>query len=359
MNFNSLFKSSLLLVLGAACVDVEGPVLERLGEGDILSELRIRSSGIMIEKGDSHQIMFDLIAVNNDTIPIDPTLVKWTTAESQILPVSSSGMIRGLAVSAVPINVIVEYEHKYVTRYDTVSVYVTDGRLDVNSIKLVALDSTRIGAFAFPLPRVRVDLFKDGSLVKKGALIPVQIDKPAKITPDPTGGPDREPVYRMDNSANLIGRFWIRSSLNLYGNEVSDSLKLTGLYGSLILPFVNINNIPLQVPVLDTVPLNRYQVCAPYMILNLTYTDTVDVLFSDSTASSSGCDLGPPSPWAGAGFTDFGGFVGGNVLRIPPRHAASRKSRTVGIISYKVRKHGTQEIIPWLTHHIQQIDVQD
>jgi hypothetical protein len=362
MNIWRRIQSVLFLGLLAACVDIQGPAMEQLPPSDILAEVRIRSNAIMIEEGDSLQVEFDLIAMNNDRIPLDPNNIKWESRESQIVSVSPTGMIYGRSVSSAPVFVIVEYVHKYVTKRDTVSVYVTDGRIDANGIKLVALDSNRIGGIGFNgAPRVRIDLYKDGTLVQKGALIPIQIDPPAKATADAMGGPDNEPVYRITNQDLLIGKFWIRSSLNLYGNEVNDSILFTGLYSDFVLPAITAltvaPNSGLPVPLLDTVPINTYQVCAINLILNLSM-ETVDVIFSDSTASPTGCAPGDPAILSAIGLPAYGDFIGGNVLSLPPFMGAIRRSNTTGVIVFRIRKSSTKEELPWFAGHFEQKDVQ-
>jgi hypothetical protein len=242
-------------------------------------------------------------------------------------------------------------------------VYVTDGIIDANEIKLVALDSTRVGGMGdvSGKPRVRIDLYKDGALVRKGALIPLQVDAPATASADIQGGPDREPVYRIINQKLLLGKFWIRSSLNLYGNEVSDSVSFTGLYGDAA-SFISVTTIPpnavISPPILDTIPLKTYQLCAGATILNMS-SDSIDVIFSDSTASSTGCAPGNGAMLAFPPFSSYGEHIGGHVLNIPPMSVALRRSNTSGVISYTVRKSATKEPIPFFVSHWRQRDFED
>lgn len=364
MKFLNLIKWSLLIVLGTACVDIEGPSREALGPSDILAQIKIKSEAIMIAKGDSHKIDFDIIAMNEDAIPYDASKIKWTTLEAQTVTVTNDGVIYGREVSMSPIKIIVHYEHKYVTRLDTVSVYVTDGKIDANEIRLISLDSNRIGGNPIDggRPRLRVDLYKNGVLVKKGSLIPLQPDPPVTTTVDGTGGPDSEPVYRVNNDNLLIGKFWIRASLNMYGNVVSDSVSFTGLYGILVSPIIVIGNIsennPGPIPLLDTIPLRPYQLCSYQFIVNMS-TSAVDVVFSDSTESDSGCDPAPVGISGALGFPGYGEFVGGNVLNIPSGTVAIRRSRTNGVVSYTVRNSQSKVTIPWFIGHMKQVDVDD
>lgn len=351
---------SFLLIIVSACVDIQGPEMGVFPDEDILAWIRIRSDAIMIAKGDSHKIGFDIVSVTKDSIPFDSQKIKWSTEEAQVVSVSSDGVIYGRDTSEGPVRIHVSYEHNHVTKYDTVSVYVTDGIIDANSLRLITLDSARIGASAVKAPRVRIDLYKDGGLVEKGAIIPVKVDEPAVASMDPTGGPDGEAVYRISNDNFLIGTFWIRASLNLYGSEVSDSVQFTGLYGSFITPLGFISDVSpgQQVPLLDTIPLGQYQLCALYGILNFS-SDTVDIVFSDSTASSSGCEAGDISLVEIFGLPTHGIFIGGNVNNMPPYTMAVRRSNTADRIVWSARNSTTKKPIPEFTSHFRQVDVQD
>ncbi len=364
MNIANTLKCFFLLLLSSACVDMQSPEMDSLEPSDVFAEVKIRSEAIMIAEGDSHQIEFELIAMNEDAIPLNPDAIKWTSAESNIVSVSNTGVIQGLQVSSSPIIVEVKYTHKYVTMFDTVRVYVTDGKIDADGIRLISLDSSRVGGTAaFGAPRIRVDLYKTGALVKKGSLIPIQIDPPAEFRVDGTGGPDSEPVYRITNSKILIGKFWIRASLNLYGVEVEDSLQFTGLYGDQS-GSLWIANIPADynapVPVLDTMPLPLFQPCSIVAILNLS-SIAIDVIFSDSMASSTECAAAPASyfPPPSPILTHLGEFIGGNVINVPPWGQAIRRSSTLGVIEYSVRKTDTKQIIPWYANHFKQVDVNE
>lgn len=365
MRFDRLWKCSILIAAVSGCVDVGGPEMPPLASNDILAEISVRSRAIMIAQGDSHQIQFDLIAMNEGVIPYNIDNITWVSQDPLIVSVNEHGVLYGADITDDPVQVTVSYNHNYVTKFDTVSIYVTNGRIDANEIRLIAIDSTRVGGSGmFGNPRVRVDLYKNGSLVRKGALIPITVEEPAEAIVDGFGGPDREPVYRITNMRYLIGKFWVRSSLNLYGNEVNDSLSFTGLNNDFINPAIGIWPVadPLNPPVtvLDTMPLNLYQLCAMQMIMNLSM-DAVDIVYSDSAASPTGCDPVPESQLdsMNLGFPRYGQFIGGNVLNMPPYSLAFRKSSTAGIVSYRVRKSATGEYLPTFTNHLKQADVQD
>lgn len=361
MKLTNILLLSSAMIWTAACVDIEGPKNEALSPNDVLAKIKIRSEAIMIAKGDSHRINFDLIAMNNDTIAYDPKMITWTSSGEHIVSVNQDGVLYGRQESGSAINVIVKYLHKRVTKVDTVSVYVTEGKIDANAIRLISLDSNRVGGNALTgVPRVRIDLYKDGDRVRKGAVIPLQVTSPIKAVVDQTGGPDGEPVYRISNDNLLIGKFWIRSSINLYGTQLRDSLSFTGLYAGYAIAPVNLppDDYDGPVPLLDTIPPLLYQVCVAYVIMSIA-SEPVDILFSDSTASSSDCEPTPAAEYPNLGFPLYGEFIGGNVMNLPPFMAAVRKSRTAGIVRYNVRKSSTGKDVPWMTKHIFQRDVED
>lgn len=352
----SKFKLFSLLVLALnACSGFDGPEMADIGPHEILAEVRLRSKAIMIAKGDSLKIGFNLVAMDGSEITYDPTKIQWTSSQGVTVSVSSSGVILARQVSATPIKVMVKYVHNYVTRADTVDVFVTDGQFDVDELRLVSLDSNRVGGSGYGIPRVRVDLYRNGVLTKVESTIPIAVDPPIKATLNKQGGPDKEPVYMIDNSKIMVGTFWIRASLNLYGNEVNDSLKFTGLYSSLSGGTVYSDH-PEQIPVLDTTNVGLYQLCTIHLLMNFS-NETVDWLYSDSLASETGCSPDLKNTFASFGLW-HGEFIGGNVLNVPPGGIAVRRSNTSGIIVATVRNSITKAVLPWYTYHVRQLDVE-
>ncbi len=360
---NQIKAAFLLMIMCLACVDIEGPEMETLGPGQILSRVEFPTSAVMIAKGDSHRIDLGIYAMNRESIPYNPDSIRWSSAEATVVKVTEAGVLYGLKVSDGPVLVTATYRHKYVTMTDSLSVYVTDEAIDANRIRLVSLDSSRIDYVAmYGYPRVRIDLFKGDTLVEKGALLPIAVDAPADATIDYTGGPDQEPVYRIRNTKSLIGKFWIRTSINMYGIVVKDSIEFTGLYSSYVPPGQFPSNLlpdgQAQIPTnLDTIPLRLYQPCA-YVFLSNTSTDTVDVVFSDSLASPSGCAESTLHPLLSFSWgTDIlGQFIGGHFITMPPNSIATRQSNTLGIIIYTIRKSSTKEVLPFFTGHYKQLN---
>ncbi len=363
-----ILRSLIGLLLGSTvygCVDIKGPMLGDLHPSEVLSSARMRSSAIMIAQGDSHKIAIDMIAMNGDTIPIRQENIIWTSLETRIVSVTPTGTIYGVKVSSTPIRVTVAYTHGYATKFDTVSVYVTPGRIDANEIKLVSLDSMRTGGNgSAPFPRVRVDLYKNGALVEKGSSIPIHVDPPITAVAAIRDGPDGEPVYRIKNDKIFLGKFWVRSSLNLYGNEINDSILFTGLHDSYITALGFFEPSESHRPIdLDTLPVMNYQICAQHMIMNQS-SRTIDILFSDSASVEPPCDVSKPIPlldfYASSGsYISRGIIAGGNILNFAPGSIAFRKTRTSGIVTYRTRNSATKEFYPFFVGHFRQIDIQN
>lgn len=364
--FNAYMKvaSILIFLITASCVDIKGPNVGNVPPEDLLATARLKSSAVMITKGDSHKLQLDLISMSGDTIPLEPENAVWTSSDARVVSVNTNGTIYGVAISASAIRVIVSYNHGYVTKLDTVSVYVTADRIDANQIKLISLDSNRTGGLgAFGMPRVRVDLYKNDTLVQKGSLIPIQVDAPATAVVALTDGPNGEPVYRIKNDKLKLGKLWVRGSLNLYGNEVNDSIEFTGLGDDMIPLSIYEFPDPDIETLLDTVIVREYQVCGVLMILNYSQTYNVDILFSDSTSAEPPCDVGDGAGAYGSfyemsGYTNMGVFTSGNIVNLAPSSFAVRKTRTSGVITYTTRRSGTNQIIPFLKGHYKQFDVE-
>ncbi len=348
------------LIICSGCVDIEGPEMEPLAPDQILSRVRFSSSAAMIAEGDSLKVGLSIYAMNGEVIPFNRDSVTWSSSESKVVGVSPDGTIHALKVSDGPILVTATYNYKYVTKSDTVSIYVTNETIDANEIRLISIDSNRVGQNnPFGDPRVRVDLYKNGNLVQAGALVPVEVDLPAGSTVDKTGGPNGELVHRINNFKSLTGKFMVRSSINMYGNEIGDSLEFKGLYNAQNM--FNISQLePSQVlskTLLDTLPLMLYQTCYFSQFWNSSQ-DTIDIVFSDSTASSTSCapSLKPSLIIAWFSSNVYGQFIGGNIISMPPSSVASRQSNTQGTVVYKVRKSSTKEYLPFFTGHFKQVE---
>lgn len=350
--------------LMSACVDIEGPGIPASPPSDILAKFDVRSSAVMIAEGDSLQITFDVIAMNGSNIPYDSAKVEWKSMEAQKVWVTSTGMLYGLELTDGPIEVVAKYTHNHVTKYDTVGVYVTDGVIDANELKLMALDSTMVGAGGLISghPRIRIDLYKNGHLVESGAQIPLMVDKPAEAELIIGGGDSGETVYAITNDRNLLGQFWVKSSLNLYGNEVKDSISFFGTHSSIVTAMAIVSTLNPDYPVppvlLDTIQAYQVAPCALHTIMNLSMMN-IDIVYSDSAAATDDCGPTSEAILANTGFPLHGEFIGGNVKNVPPFSIAFRKSRTLGIVSFYARESATGKPLLMFANHFEQVRIDE
>lgn len=349
---NSLLKiigSNLVLGLVLACTTLEGPEILSLGQSDVVAKVAINADFVMVKKGDTVQLNFLAVAVNDSIVQVNPDSVRWLSQEPNQVEINQAGRLIGKITNNVPIRVILSYKHNLNTVSDSVLVYVTNEKYEDATIKLVQIDSNIVGVNAsfvtgISVPRIRVDVYKDDMLVVKGAQIPVSAKNPVQVQFDPVGGPDREPVYLISNDYGYIGQFWVKSSLNLYGSIVSDSVSFIGQYpaffggfGLAVTTDVNGMIIPKNLSPLELEP--QMQPCGVFAILNFT-SKTLDVVFSDSAESVGSCD---DLPAVLPGVSAFGG----NILDIPPFGRGNRRVNKSGIVSYYVRDAITKERLPF------------
>lgn len=359
---SKLLLGSLLWTPLLGCSSFDGPRYEDVPSSDVLAELRLSARAAYVAKGDSLELKVELVAADGSIIPYDSTSAKWTSSFGAAVPVINRGVVFGYEITESPVSVVLQYKHNYITKSDTVLVYVTDLKQAANELRLVSLDSTRVGGAAFGVPRVRVDLYKDGIISTEGSLIPVFVKSPIEAVVNLTGGPNGKPVYSIRNPKYQIGTFWIHSSVNLYGNIIKDSLKFTGLYpdiaGGATLANYNPDNPPAPVD-LDAALLKNGQICTIHILLNFSTKDTIDWVFSDSTASQSGCSPDLSNLGSKFGLASLPEVIGSNVLNVPPFHAVIRRSRTEGVIVGMARISKTKQPLPWTKYHVNQINVED
>lgn len=358
-------KIRIWLVLGTAllgCSSFEGPPLENVGASDVLAEVKLSAGAAYVAKGDSLEIGFDLIAADGSIIPYDSTSAKWTTSFAAAVPVTNMGVVFGYTITESPVRVTLQYKHNYITKSDTIDVYVTELKQAANQLKLVSLDSNRVGGAVFGTPRIRVDLYKDGVMLTEGSVLPVFAESPTEAVINLTGGPNNKPIYNIRNPKNQIGTFWIHSSVNLYGNIVKDSLKFTGLYSDIAGTGTLMSFLPDNPPPavnLDVIPLKLGQLCTIHLLINFSTNDTIDWVFSDSTASDTGCLPDLSDFGSRLGRPSLPEVIGKNALSVPPLHAVVRRSRTEGVIVGMARISRTKQPLPWTAYHVKQLDVEN
>lgn len=339
---------SCLIIFTISCSPMAGPDLVSISPSATISKIVLSSNFVMMQIGDTHTLSAEIKTVDQTTLTVDLDKATWLSEDTSKLEVDRSGRLKAKATNSLPTRVIVSYRENLNTVIDTVQVYITPDRIDGSSAKLIVIDSNRVGAypsnFHLIYPRVRVDIL-DGSdnLMVKGAQIPIQTPAPVTNKFNPTGGKDKEPVYSIMNDRGVLGRFWVMISVNLYGEQVSDSVQFTGLYPittgefefNLIMEDVNGFVIPR---ILDTATrFPRIQPCGVFKIMNFT-SKPIDVVFSDSTS------IGTCEELSSNVFAEK--VMGGNILNLSRFGTAIRRIRTTGVVDYYLRDAVTKERLP-------------
>lgn len=344
----SLSLALATLISAVACVDINEPTAPVLSDSEILSQLRMSTQSVMIQTGDSLRVSVVAIAMDGSEIQIgDPQEVIWTSEDSEQVRIDSNGYIHAVRPSATPVNVVASYKYHRTTKADTIPVYVTDDRFDVTQIRLVALDSVRVGPASsygtYVLPRVRIDVYEGETLRIKGARLHIEVRSPIQLILSPSGGDDSEDVYHVMNERPFVGNFIIRSSGNVYGNEISDSLEFTGLYPMVMAnPFgIHYDAVAEKFAHLFEHEYTPYvQPCGIVTVLAFEVPVPIDIVFSDSL-NTGGCDLAMD-------IDEWGGYpdaVDGNIYDLPANSFAVgfRKTSTVGKVTWYARNANTKE----------------
>ncbi len=331
-------------VVLSACVDIEGPVPQPVEPSDILANVLMSTTGVVMQIGDSVALSLTAVAMDKGEIAItNPSSIVWTSDDEARVRVDSTGRIWGNAVNSAPVLVIGSWTYNGVTRADTIPVTVTATRYDLTELKLVALDSQRVGGTSlFGSPRVRVDGYVNNSLAIEGAILPLYTTAPVSIT-RPTG----QNYYSIDNPTTYLGDFTVYVGGNVYGTEMLDSIVFTGIYPTTVVAgFADIlswesNPSSISPPSTEA---TFVQPCAVFLLTVFTSSRPIDIVFSDSASGSSAdCELSDPTN----SFL-FLEVVSGNVENVPPGTFGYlvRKSATIGEVKWHVRYADTKEIIP-------------
>lgn len=346
----TILGHSLCIVMLTACSSLEGPERElHIDRSQVIAEIKSVSRLVMIKKDDTLQLNFSAVAVNDAIVSVNPENLSWYSQDPLKVSVDSTGRIVGKSVSSTPTKIILTYRTEESVAADTVVVVVTSDSYDEATIKLVQLDSNIVGGSEISAfvglanPRVRVDIVKGNAIIVKGLETPLSVRKPMKLDFVINGGPDSEPVYRIVNPLVFIGPFWVKVSVNLYGNIVADSLMFIGQYQ----PTANFVNYITQDEfgnvisrILDPLDLEpQLQPCGVFIVFNFT-SKPVDIVFSDSAEAVFDCDS-LPAPLFGLNST------GENLLSIPPFGRGNRRISSLGMVSYYARDAVTKERLPY------------
>ncbi len=366
---------ALLMNILSGCSDIESPTVDSVLPKDILHEVRVSTSSVRMKLGDSLKLdplMFAVDGTQLDVANIDQ--ITWSSSNSENVTVDSSGLIIGWKVSASPINITVSVKYNLVTKTHRIPVYVTSEQLDITSIKLVALDSQKITSRTFPgvnslrrYPRVRIDLYQEDSIVQSGLNLPLTVPPGVTLQYIPA-----ERVFYVFRTDGVTGKFNIKLSGNMYGNEVGDSLEFISLYSAYSrhsqvgykATFFEDVNSPFGLGIsidssawydaIDRSISYIMQPCAiiifdvygrelfdfvPLLYNQMFSYPKIDIVFDDS-ANVSDCNSSNPDM-----STYEPEVIGGNVYGWSPFKKVIRKSSTIGEVNWYMRDAETKEPI--------------
>lgn len=345
-----------------ACIDIEGPVPEAIDPGDAFAHFSFTSNALYIKQSTTLPLSLNAYATDGSPITMNPQRIRWYSQDSVRIYVDSLGRVTADSIIPHPVTVTAEYSHSTTTRRAEILVFVTANQTPAQTLKMIALDSTRVGGGGpeASLPRIRLDLYDGDNLILAGADLPVDVPKPYVARYVRDGGPNKEPVYTIANGGSGVNKFWVTSSVNLYGTEVRDSLEFTGLYPFKVAEVVFSETVTGDI-VADNVGVDldyRQQPCAIVRMWNLT-SKPLDLLFSDSAATAMECDPLPDSvlKYYSIAGVPFSASVGNNLLAVPPFSISIRRSKTIGQISWRLRDPDTNELSPFTgTFHSIHVD---
>lgn len=289
MSINLLRCAIALAIWG--CSDIKGPELVDLSQSELLYKFRFTTKAVMIANYDTLTLRTVAIFADSSRVTIDPIDISWRSTDNNVVYVDSIGKIRTLASTTAVTNIIAMYTVNGITKGDTISVYVTPTKMNANDIRIEVLDSTAVGALAVNgTPKIRVDLYNNGVLLQEGARVPLTV--PLGISASTVAVVGSPGVFwnMILNNKGILGKFYIHTSLNLYGNEVRDSVEFTGVYPAALNlpPIVQNMNGEVTAPALKPdSPMQYVQPCAvvKFLLALPLLTRPVDIVFSDSTPS--------------------------------------------------------------------------
>lgn len=375
-----LILSVLVFIVVSGCSDIESPQIGSVPPDQILYQVRMSTNTVMMQRGDSLQLSPLAISSTGSELDVNQAdYITWSTTNGDIVTVDSTGLIKGIAnTPSLPVNVSVSLKYGLVTKSHSIPVYITDSKIEISKIKLISLDSTRIsytpssgggvpidgGGRGTTPPRIQIEAFYDGEPVIVSEALPLEA---------PVGvifNFDRDAqIYRVLSGSRNIGKFMIRLSGNLYGNEVSDSLEFESVYYhskiianpgfSWTVLFDPINGVPPLYARVETDSVWRntvssnnivLQKCAVVYInggneesIRLLYPEfrypPLDIVFDDS-ANVSDCDSGNVDT------SKYLEVLGGNVYNWSKSDkGVVRKSSAIGEVEWHVRDATTKEIL--------------
>lgn len=341
----------VLALLLHACSDFEGPRADRVNDSDILTRVAINSEAVIMKQGDSINLSATLYSMDGTELTgVDHSLIEWSSASPIDATIDSTGKVIARRVVTAPVSIIAKLEYKGTTKADTIPLYITADSYTATEVRLVALDSNRIGALGTGATRVRIDIYDNENLIIKGARIHIESTvSGVAVNYAGGGGSLGDALFSVQNTASHVGPFYIKVKGNLYGSEISDSLEFTGLYPAMVIFSIAYNSNTGEYAFASGInPLipQLLQPCAVMVIMVNGNPEPIDLIFSDSTDSNINCDPNHPPMFP----TMIQNVNGGNLLGIPVPNPGTfpymqRRSGGTGLISMRIRSAASKELI--------------
>ncbi len=343
IKISTVLSLAFAICTSTACVDLEGPVDAALPESQVFAELEISTDAAVMKLNDTLQLRIYGIAMDNSHLDVDTRKVQWKSGDTLKVYVDTIGRLFAKALTINPVMVTARYSMEGMTRYDTTYVQVNNSAVIAKSVKLTLLDSNRVGANGISNPRIRADLYNGDAIIIRGAQIPFTAPANVRIGYLPAGGNMGEPVYEVANVKSLLGKFWVKASVTLYGQEVRDSVEFVGIYPAGI-SALWIMDDEAGGMVQYTGAGHNVQVCGAMTIMGFS-EQQVDIVYSDSAESDGTC-----APFTDAqvgagnyGFNYLGETTNGNISGLQMMDMAIRKSTKPGRVDWYLRDAVTKK----------------
>lgn len=326
-------------VASLACVDVSAPPQKVLPKEDILKRIHVSPTAVVMAVGDSLQASASAENLLGDilSIPVDNPIT-WSTGERDLATVDSTGKIKAVASTGEQfVSIYARWSHNGYTDSTEVMVNITPTRAELTSIRISPKDSTRTAwdpdLDIFSLSSLSVMAYQDGNTQWGRVRVPVTFDPSYSFNDvwlayfgTVLAALGVEPYVIM---SNIIGDYWLYAKANVYGVDMEDSIKMTGLYPAAVSIKVSVDSFSSSVITTHTGTIAKVQPCAKVKFINDTQKP-VAVEFSDPL-KADGCVAGDPA---------------GNIASISPGQTVFRKFSSTGLIQWSLRNPDTGAPMP-------------
>lgn len=342
--YKCAFILSALLVM-AACVDKSAPTGPRLTPDEILQRIEVFPSAAVLAVGDSIQLglkAYDLLDKEMSTAGEAP--IVWTSSNDDIAVVDSNGIVHAHSPTTEFVSITGRWNHNGKADSAVTTAIVTPSRSSIAGLRIVPKDSARTASndqlLSAPASWFAIVATDDNGQAGDKIRLPITIQPGLPITAviaiyvgalgSLLGGDD------FFINTTYIGDYYLYVSANVYGVDIKDSTKFTGLHRAA-------ETFPITLDQatgsgLTSRNYNReiiMQPCGHAKFHNQSQVP-IAVEFSDPS-KASGCVTGD---------------LTGNIESIPPGRTIIRKFPQTGTIEWAVRDLNTGQLQPKATGKI-------